>query len=1511
MAKILVFRTDDKPEDEDSLSLLEKNELDIIYKSIKDELIDDTKTGIDGDDIEEYSIKQFQQMEIEVGDMKRASSKGIPTIMAKELLKYITPLIAKIPATYSYGQVISKKFKKPGQKPQPEAPTRLAKYVLTLQNEENTPCVLFPMIPAFIKKYDRIKFKQIIVPANTMFSMIGFALPLCLGVPNLDASIFNKSMMDDIRMSNAKDFMATGNFTNTSTSNTNFSTRTVVDINMFDDFSHTLTNYSGRLKSENITLDKKKYKIVIFSDDADAMKKMNILLTEINRIRMYYKNTYMSVFKTIEFNPFTLPKLDGKITGIKAHTTEKEYRTVKSSAVSELVDKYILDEKTGVFNDSLYNMLRQQNMLILANKVRIKGAQNFDVRKILAQIKFQNNVKTVLKIQDHQNIAYDNKISVKQVLAEKKFGADSNYNLLSAKDKKTVDVAYNIWNDMNTQNVDVFEKKKSISIRKFYNAFNELYPIESLKIALKDLEMAGLGPKKTINENLKYGLCEHNLTKAKLIIEGKKDFEIKKILINKYVEVDVEMKYPFDSASLAPRRGAAHTTSHGGKAAPKKAKKIVKKKPVEKKSVKKKAVSKTKKSARADTPKADQAMTQKRIEETMVVSKTSTDPGKKIYEKPEYGNYCHLCGERIYKVMKESIVLFVEGKLKKSADVFDPLEDHIYKEVSYIIRIALKFKDSALADNLKGIVRSFVSVLRPEMGIIEARYIKIKTNIGDNLKDIMTIYITIYTYALICQMIIMNYGQITFASRPKRKPRSAPSTGGNRKIRKVENKLSEPDSLSGHNIADIIKTMKVKGEKKGSSFNLSNYSLAEINETMKKAKGGKTEKKARLNQLQNILSNAYYLIITTKSSLLRRVTVIKREDIKPLLIKAYKWAAHITMITDKDTIVASDEKRDLASILMGNPTYFYLWYMRHMLSPNVSIIDVKDILGRSLDEIEKQKEEKNLFETASIVTEKEFESKIASKSDKDGKDASYKKYLIDYIYASYDLIMKYNTTKIYDETAVPLSAVLAKYYDDWKEINIMNTAVRYTNLIKHAPSIWVPNYGKYGTRRDNDPSLVKLNMAKIYRRNGQLHNWDVYVFKKIYGSGKKELTQKEMTKILRNGIDIHKQYRLVDKKDSVTGEYLSRVRDYSAEIKKNREKRYDVIGFFEYFENRCPVLGLHTVTGKTNACSKCGMTGDQNKMKWSSTPQGKKYYTKYLKVFNSQKQELSQVIKQQLIDVKHNINVKKQSRVYTNVPMLLEKDRPTEAKVLEWSRKTKTSFNLLSNIGLSTGLKFSKILKGEINPSKNKDTTSEEFKTQLLRLDVYYNDIIYKYYLIKQYQSQYELPQDIVDLIENNTKTTKNMQKSMPDIFDPSYHNKFIQYEHSNQTPKIVAAYILNKIASTMMDITRVMSKTKFKNFGDVLVNWFTKEIISKEKIFSLPDPFKYTVDKRAEKGDAYASSSSEAESIVGDMSDLSDTMHSPIASSASELMTSEDGEDEGRFGLEESDILERNMGED
>lgn len=277
------------------------------------------------------------------------------------------------------------------------------------------------------------------------------------------------------------------------------------------------------------------------------------------------------------------------------------------------------------------------------------------------------------------------------------------------------------------------------------------------------------------------------------------------------------------------------------------------------------------------------------------------------------GYYCRICGELLADADVEEIAKYSAGKRISFVVEHDALKSSIWKDIVYIMTVYVKFKDAV---NQKKIISSMVDALRPEMGFIESNLLKIRSNSKDSIKDLMSIYITTYAFAMIVNMIDNNYGKITFTFRPSH-PQTSDRRSGGLTLSKKSNKF-----------------------------------------------GGKSSPKDKQKRLQNIINNALFIILRMKTVTISESTSISIESIKPMLIKAYKWSTSLKYSESSVTSKSDDTVPDLET----DNLYNYIKYMQ--LESGVVKPNIKQVLGRTWAKIETDfPENKSLYETAAIPNE--------------------------------------------------------------------------------------------------------------------------------------------------------------------------------------------------------------------------------------------------------------------------------------------------------------------------------------------------------------------------------------------------------------------------------------------------------------------------------------------------------------------------------------------------------------
>ena len=742
----------------------------------------------------------------------------------------------------------------------------------------------------------------------------------------------------------------------------------------------------------------------------------------------------------------------------------------------------------------------------------------------------------------------------------------------------------------------------------------------------------------------------------------------------------------------------------------------------------------------------------------------------------EEGYYCKICGELIAEADEEDTMKYVLGKRVTFVIENDRLKNQIWMEVSHIMTAYVKFKNAV---NYKAIITSITNTIRPEMGSIESSLVKIKSNSKDSIKDLMSIYITIYAFAIVVQMINKNYGNITFSFRPDGEKSSKTS-------KSAESPMIETAE------SPMIETKKTKGGN---------------------AKTGQL-------RLQNIINNALFLILRIKNITINNINSISIDSIKPILIKAYKWAAKL----ESETTVKNDTK-DPSSMFFNDNIYEYIDYAinisKHYTKNNTNNTkninkndtkknSVKDVLGRDLETITQDfKENKGIYSTA-IIPDDWSESRY--------KNGSLK-YMVEYI-----------KDKYYDKNSVPYSLELAELNKKYEYVKIdEKNSIKIQKRKDLRPFIKLDLLDNYMIKFNNfKPENVKIE--KFYDNDGIKHKFSILLYqfannKGILSGAKKEYYKNDIIELYKSQevkkINELRRMFIIDMRCSICKVLFSQVKNNS--IEKAIEKIDNVKTFYKYYENRCPNGELHDFQiriekNKTNSCSKCGITSDD------VISNNKKFYDKYSSKFEKMLEYKNTIDKDLIKGKNKDISTKSKFPEWkiNNSPML------------EIAKIFKIKYNVWINLGLTINQKFSHIESEKINPSANSD--NETIKLRILQLHNYFLYVIRIFYNIKNYDITTFLQYELKHILQKNK--VRNLREKLIDI-DTSILTKF-NYYRSTADPFITANFMLYSISATIIDIHKSLKKSEV-NVTEEIVMYIINSIIDSEKILANPDLTKFS----------------------------------------------------------------------
>jgi hypothetical protein len=593
----------------------------------------------------------------------------------------------------------------------------------------------------------------------------------------------------------------------------------------------------------------------------------------------------------------------------------------------------------------------------------------------------------------------------------------------------------------------------------------------------------------------------------------------------------------------------------------------------------------------------------------------------------------------------------------------------------------------------------------------------------------------------------------------------------------------------------------------------------------------------KTNIIQNIINTALHLIIKTKNVSIRQLPSLSDSSIKATLLKAYKWASNLEIANNKSNSDTSNNETSFSrtkedDMQYNNHIYEYLVYIHHMnsyyttssiIKKNNRNLSVKEVLGRDWNTLQVDfKDDVSIYRDAIIPD-------LWNNSE----SSKYK-------YESFKELSSYVKSRLYDENIVPMSENLKTHIDKYKflddiehklfidkkitQIRPFNTIILHENL-----AITMNNFSK-----------SNIHIEYYYDNNGNRHNFDIYVYQSINANGvahgpKKEYTKKDILLWIKNSdikqIKLFESMIIIDERCSICNELFSNVVNKSVE--KNRAKKIDIVNFFNYYENRCPKGELHnfSISGKDKGavCVKCGITPS---IISSSNIQ---FYNKFIKLYEKAMVEKKNAARIYMSSLFNETKTKDTQfkKILPKYPKWVIKNET----ILLLSKQFKIPYNVLINLGLSTGFVYKLIEKSLINPSTS--ATSDNIDIQNVYLHGYYLDIVRSYYLIKNYYFAKFIPFKLKIILDKNK--IRDLKKLLPDL-DNCILDQYTYYKF-NESRSNLSNFLLYIISNTILNIYNNLKQIKFVEAHSIVM-FLIDEIIKNEKIRSMPDITKFVIPK-------------------------------------------------------------------
>ncbi len=759
-------------------------------------------------------------------------------------------------------------------------------------------------------------------------------------------------------------------------------------------------------------------------------------------------------------------------------------------------------------------------------------------------------------------------------------------------------------------------------------------------------------------------------------------------------------------------------------------------------------------------------------------SKKIRDTLKEQYSSLDITNafFCKICGEMLFEADNSEDITESEKEGYTNQNSANPLYVTIYREIVYIVSTFISFSSPSVM-NLQSIVRNISDLIKGEIGKIESNLFKIKTAISENISLTLNIYIYIYTFAALCQLIYTNQNIMEFKKTFVRK-------GGNKSEKSpflVYGAKEKKSKYAGKTSTNVTSAKIKKSEQnvaEGERSVASPDKGAAITEQLKER--SKNIKKNKVD-LQKIINDALYIIKNIKYSEIHKSEFVTNDSIKSLFLIAYRWVININYVAVSYSNISYFVQNDAVQYVIYG--YNQMARKKHApLMPNFyshlfpSLLRDKNheffkrfplVFGRNYDTVNKELIDKDISVYSTLTM-------ISTWNDNKYTNDSFKMFLE---YMKEELFLEVPTdNKKLDEFYAKYAhlADLEKKKRKAIKKRFLRPLVSYKN-IEYPDSKFI-----YGCIC-NDADLI---YQKIDAK-GQ-----------PYGE-KKQFTASEIQKWLQDKeykqVEEFKKWELIERK--------------CKDCKKNKISNIEI--FYKYYENSCPVSELHEFSA--DKCVKCGLTKDQLKT------HDKAYYDKYSAVYVKTRQIERNLINEEL--KKYTERSKAQKNIKDET---FPKWELTVQKINEFKKLISISENEFNNIGLYEKQEYQSIKDGKLNM---KEISEDEFIKRNNHLYEYYLYIIRNYNIIRNSETIIIPPPQLSDLL---TKfPTKNLHLC------PRINDDFLKkYKYYKKTLKGIelSNFLLSYISSTLLTIYDHFKKINREEMGMYFIKLLIGNIMNAEK---------------------------------------------------------------------------------
>lgn len=723
----------------------------------------------------------------------------------------------------------------------------------------------------------------------------------------------------------------------------------------------------------------------------------------------------------------------------------------------------------------------------------------------------------------------------------------------------------------------------------------------------------------------------------------------------------------------------------------------------------------------------------------------------------KYAYFCKICGDLLVKNIETLSGKSRDGYGTKSVS-FDPTEQKIYNNITSIMRLYVKISPNTDA---KVIQRSIQNIITPHILDEERRLLQIKTNTSLIVDMTIYVYIAVYTYAAIVKLI------------------------------------SYYPTLISFNVPQFLK----RGSKKGGD------DIANNDNSNNDVVTDKPSIKINVKQLQQLLKISISLILISKRSAMNKIISMTDNNIKNLLIAAYK---RITNFGVKQMTISQPYHIEF---IEDTPFYKYL-------TMKCEYKNITDALNHSVTEIIRMENPFSNVKLCSIA-----KHNIPVKNDYFKFDnAKYDTYISD----SFTGMMNYVIEKQYAE---PIDELIKKQTDDGiKYAELEAKLFMPKQLSKYmAYETYFRPYDKYQYRKPH----AYYNNCK----DGRRHKFNIYIY--THGGKKYEIVGKDIKSWIMDDVKnkIFVQMKMVDKRCSICKDIQSEVSKIiygkssdkiSDDITTILQTNMDVISFYNYYQNKCSVKLMHLWDDVK--CVHCKIT------RTDMTSQNVDVYNKFKKKFQD---DLQAGIKKYVNYSKRQLSKKTAAERWIAKNSVQNKALNIDsAASIKLSKIISKNHRLMSNLGLSSMYKYSTIKSGKSNPAHS--GTFVEFIHGIIRLRLYINVIVVEYLRIKNGASLKlrDVPKQIYNSF-GNINSAPNIDLTFYN--SKLYKQSFVTNNQNLQVLRDIHRQLILTLSTILVTLVEKTTPSNQKNM-EIFAKYIMDNIFQMEQYSSFPNKFKKAI---------------------------------------------------------------------